>query len=421
MTRSPDSAEMVRPGHLAGRRILPEWLFHTALFMPSLVMVGLGQSSMAAGLVLYLATLCMYLLVQNTNKPWRVGTLSLRSVFMTVTILLGFVFFHAWALFSIGAPFNAGRFFGGFFILSVMVCCAVVTAAGVARLPDDILDSWISHAMWFMLANAMLGLMGVPLFSHATHKPVGIFSEPSHFVLVLGPMLAYVCAVRSKHHGLILIAVFLWGLLVQNMTTMVLVLLCAALVFRLNWRMILVPVGLLLVALLLDVEYFIARVMISGESDNQSVLVLLQGWETASILMENSHGWGAGFQQFGYMDATGDIGERIAFGGGDGLNRFDGGSTAAKLVGEFGFFGIIFLACYVLFFVRIFVFLRYVRDGSHKRGDVFLAACFYIFIVELFVRGVGYFSPTLFLALACALRLATARRCIVGNPGRTVL
>jgi hypothetical protein len=413
MTRSP--------GYLVRQRSHPEWLFHTALFMPSLVMVSLQQSSMAAGLVLYLVSLVLYFFVKNAHRPWRCRYSLLRPFFLAAMIPLGFVFFHAWALLGAGSPFNVARFLGGFFIFLMMIFCAICIAGGIVRLPENTIPSWVRHAMWFMLANALLGLTGVPLFPQTTHKPVGMFSEPSHFVLVLGPMLAYVCAVRCKYYGLILIAVFLWGLLVQNMTTIVIVLLCSALVFRLSWRIVLFPVGLLFVALLLDIEYFVARLMISGDSDNQSVLVLLQGWETALILMENTHGWGAGFQQFGFVDAVGDIGARIASGGEDGLNKFDGGSTAAKLVGEFGFFGIGLLICYMLFFVRSFLFLRNSQGGNKNNGEIFLAACFFMFVVELFVRGVGYFSPTLFLAMAAAMRLPVAHDCVVGKARRIFL
>jgi hypothetical protein len=397
-------------GAPTGQRIGPEWLFHALLFLPSLVMVGLRQSSMAAGLLLYLVLLCLYLLAQNAHKPWQMSVASLRPIVLTAAFLLGFVFFHAWALLGVGVQFNAGRFFGGFFVFLGMVLGAACVAECLVRLPAGLLDVWVRRALWFMLANALLGLLGVPLFAHTTHKPVGMFSEPSHFALVLGPLLAYVCALRLRHHGAILVAAFLWGLLVQNMTTVVLVLLCGALVFGLNWRMVLVPVVLGTVAVSLDVEYFLARVMISGDSDNQSVLVLLQGWESAFILMDKTHGWGAGFQQFGFVDAVGDIGARISSSGEDGLNKFDGGSTAAKLVGEFGGFGIVVLVAYLLYFLRALLLLRRarVRPSAANPGDVLLTACLYVFIVELFVRGVGYFSPTLFLALAAAMRLPAA-------------
>jgi hypothetical protein len=94
MTGSSDSAT----GYLVRQRSFPEGLFHLVLFMPSLVMVGLQQSSMAAGLVLYLVALCLYFFVENSRRPWKFRPIIFRPFFLAAIIPLGFVFFHGWAL-----------------------------------------------------------------------------------------------------------------------------------------------------------------------------------------------------------------------------------------------------------------------------------------------------------------------------------
>ena len=52
--------------------------------------------------------------------------------------------------------------------------------------------------------------------------------------------------------------------------------------------------------------------------------------------------------------------------------------------------------------VQSFFFLRSRTINENSGGSVLLSVSVFAFTIELFVRGVGYFSPTSFLAL-CGL------------------
>jgi O-antigen ligase len=76
----------------------------------------------------------------------------------------------------------------------------------------------------------------------------------------------------------------------------------------------------------------------------------------------------------------------------------------AKIVGEFGIIGFVFI---------LFLFITSIAAGyilrKHIRNRLFTGNALYLFplcavymiITELFIRGVGYFSPTFIFALFC--------------------
>ena len=394
---------------------MPEWTLHLVLFLPSLFLVGLRQSSMAAGLIAYLGCLLLYFLGKNARHPWRFEAKLLWRLSIAIGIFLGGIFFHGMIRYYLNPSFNLEKFSSGFAVFVCMLLCATGFSLKIGELPTKVMSRWVERALWFMAFNALMGLTGIQIFPQTTYKPVGLFSEPSHFALVLAPLLAYACVVNIRFYRWMLGLFFAWGLAIQNLTTLLVVVLCVVLVVKLNWRIIFLPFIIALGFVFIDVDYFLSRLIISGDSDNQSVLVLLQGWETALMMIDQTSGWGGGFQQFGFMDAVGDIGDKIALSGEDGLNRFDGGSTASKIVGEFGFFGVLFLLLYVIQFFRLIPSLRNVELSFESGGGVFLKVCFLTFFIELFARGVGYFSPTCFLALAAMMRFTCVGRMLGGH------
>lgn len=394
---------------------MPEWTLHLVLFLPSLFLVGLRQSSMAAGLIAYLGCLFLYFLGKNARHPWRVEAKLLWRLSLAIGVFLGGIFFHGIIRYYLTPSFNLEKFSSGFAVFVCMLLCATGFSLKISELPTKVMSGWVERALWFMAFNALMGLAGIQIFPQTTHKPVGLFSEPSHFALVLAPLLAYACVVKIRFCRWMLGLFFAWGLAIQNLTTLLVVVLCVVLMAKLNWRIIFVPFIIALGLVFIDVDYFLSRLIISSDSDNQSVLVLLQGWESALMMIDRTSGWGGGFQQFGFMDAVGDIGDKIALSGEDGLNRFDGGSTASKIVGEFGFFGVLFLFLYVIQFFRLIPLLRNVELSFESGGGVFLKVCFLTFFIELFVRGVGYFSPTCFLVLAAMMRFTCVGRMLGGH------
>lgn len=85
------------------------------------------------------------------------------------------------------------------------------------------------------------------------------------------------------------------------------------------------------------------------------------------------------------------------------LGLLDGGAVAAKFLSEFGLFALMLLGAYTAAFFAKVKNLRMLSTSSfdiREMKNTFFMCCFVIFSVNLFVRGLGYFSSSSFLFLA---------------------
>lgn len=377
------------------------------LILPSLVMLGLRQSSMAAGLSLSFAFIGLSAFLHWLWRPakFRVSA-GLTWATWFALISLG-VLIHGIAALLLYPGFDTARFVGSYALLLLMLLASSIFVVEGQRLDASVMHRLVDIALWALALNAIAGILGIKLFSYSTFKPVGLFSEPSHFALVLGPFLAFKCAARTRFHRWLLVAFFCWGLAIENLTTLLVVVLCYLITIRLKFTHLLIIAFLATGASLLNFEYFASRLLISPESENLSVLVLLQGFENAQILLEETKYMGAGFQQFGVFGNTGEITDRMSEFGEGALNLLDGGTTASKLMGEFGALGIALTLAYLVLFISVARRLRRGCEVGSQDFGLFMHCCMYTFFIELFARGVGYFSPTAFLALSASLYMLT--------------
>lgn len=391
-------------------RRVPSTIFFGALFIPTFVMVALAASSMAAGLAVYLCSMLTWLVVVSLTYNRTIPIWLVRRIVLFVGVGVLVVSVHALVAVVNNEQFNLARLAGSVALLGLMLLGATAFAIQIAGLHEATMARWVVIGLCFLALNALFGLAGISFFPPTTSKPVGIFSEPSLFGLVVCPLLTYACAARMRHARLALLFFVIWALAIQNLTTLMAALLAASVLAQFRFIDAIAVVAMILaITLYVDVQYFMDRLVISGESDNLSVLVLLQGWEHALIMLGESGGWGGGFQQFGFQGVSGDANDKLAKLGYEHLNVLDGGSVAAKMVGEFGYVGVAALVTYLYLFFRA---LRRARSASlyGSGGELFLAACIISFSIELFVRGVGYFTPTCFLALSGVFWTTCLRR-----------
>lgn len=190
-----------------------------------------------------------------------------------------------------------------------------------------------------------------------------------------------------------------------------------------------VLISLVLAILVSSSEYFVSRLSFEG-TQNLTTLVFLQGWELAYINLVETDGIGLGFQMLGSPGThLGTITDEILkVTSGKEYNLADGGFLAAKIIAEFGVFGIILIVSYLYFLLK-FIFksnkawqyihlshnLQY-RQELKKR--LMISGLLFAFLVEVFLRGYGYFSPEVFLALVAVFYLhLTPEEKIIYNKG----
>lgn len=243
---------------------------------------------------------------------------------------------------------------------------------------------------------------------YEANRAVFPFGEPSHFALFTAPFFVLwglmLKLQRSKF--LLLLFIFCMAFAVESLTFVIYLLFFILIVFaRKSSVMAIIFAGGFMFAILFILVnniYFIDRLFISSETNNLSSLVYLQGLQDAWNSLFLSYGLGLGFQMLGTQPPSEasvliasilDIQPEFA------LNRFDGGFLSAKIVAEFGVLGLLCLIFYVYNLIKSYVFIYTKVNFKTDAYQVGFNVFFVCSAVEFFVRGIGYFSPSLFILL----------------------
>lgn len=369
------------------------------VFLPATMFVSLQGTSYAMGIasVSLVTMLAWAAVVIWPQMPVRQLTIDMLGMLL----LLSAVPLHGVVALAITECFDFGRFFESFTLLAAMVATAALTAALLYRAPDKVVGRSLIILLGILALAGFCGVLGwSPIADPAFHRPVFIFPEPSHFVLMLAPLLLWFLVTRASVRARIIVfgVVCLFLLQVKNLTLVALIGLAAIAVLR-------APILLVLSVCMVfvvegDRDYFLDRLMMTSDTTNLSALVWLQGWQEAVISVRGTVGVGLGFQQFGVDGAKGAIATEIESLAGDFLNVLDGGSLGAKLVGEFGLLGgaLVGICCYLV--IRSLLNLRKMANGeAATNATIFFHGCVCAFSLDLLVRGTGYFSPSVLLFL----------------------
>ncbi|MFM5343125.1 hypothetical protein [Aeromonas veronii] len=359
-----------------------------------------GASSMAEGVVVSISILAVFL-----YKEW-----------------FGFLIFNKRLL-----------FFLLFFIVYVLICNIFVSDWNVKANMSAVFLFFILHFSYFLSKSKCLHdgvnykacfivlfvLVLIALFNIFTGFSFGLnfygkgkaifpFGEPSHYAIFLGPFfIAVFCQIRKSGKFILLVLMFLIVAKVASTTLFIYLFLALLLMLRSSLLLFLASIPLMIGSLVFIIsnDYYYTRFIISPDSDNLTALVYLQGLQDAYQSFVSTYGVGLGFQMLGTQPIS-PAGMQIGnIMNGVFLNRQDGGFLAAKLIAEFGVLGIIFLLYYIRFFVKSFIFLSGVNVNGASGKFIFCLSCVYCAFVELFVRGAGYFTPTVFFLIVAVFLL----------------
>lgn len=400
---------------------------------PSLAMGMFNASSMAAGsLGVSLLYVCIFMAMWNNDRPLR----GLASWVVLVVVGTGVLYFQGAYSFFAYSAFDYDRFSKSHVLLIVYTLGAYCFVALACRMPSKDVDGSIRFVFWILIFSAISGLVRFsPFFPEAAFKSVLFYGEPSHFAIDFLPVLLYM-VVRSS--GLVKIALLIaslsLSLLLENLTLLVglTLIFCITIPPRLLLRMLpLLPVAILVI-LSVDFEYYAERLDLSSSTSNLSALVYMQGLERAYLNLVETGGFGTGFQQFGIVGSTGEVLEKIKLLIGYEANLLDGGAVAQKFIGEFGVLGLLCVSVYLGYFLRSAKWLFKESASVVAKADprdVFFHSCFVTYVIDLLIRGEGYFSSSGFLFFAALfflflkpftsaqLGLATVCWPTTGSPG----
>lgn len=382
------------------------------VFTPSITFVSLGASSLAPGLsissIIIFACLSSFVFLRR---------FSFSSLIVCACILF----------FLLGLPAISSAFHDQFKplislgLLFLVFVSSIALSIGMSITSYDSLSRGLTFFVCLLLC---LGWFDIIFSYHfgayaLREKPVFPFSEQSHYALSVG-LFAGPAFVRSNRtiKTLVIFNFLLQGFLFPNLSMLVFCGFLGYLFFIIDKPKLLFCISVLFLffcfyffyigADFVSTEgYFSSRLNVSAESQNLTTLVFLQGWEQAMIALKESNGLGVGFQMLG-SESPGVFAGVINSVTGDDLNREDGGLLVAKIIGEFGVFGILLSFFYLFFFLKIALKCKliYSSERESEKKKIIYYSFFIMFFVELFFRGYGYFSPgfVVFLASIFSLR-----------------
>ena len=386
-------------------------LLPLVLLVPSLTYYLGFASSMALGACIAAFVVICAFLVERLTRPDAVQTDRLSMGMMALLLFVVIALHLTIATFL--RPVDLARATQSFIPLGMIL----FSGYGLGHLLSTSRGADIKRAVYLCFGlMCVLGLLAfsgyVPPISGNYFKPVFPYTEPSHFALSFLPLLMFGCVrLRGSAKIATLAGGLAMGWALESLTLMVGWFLIASICMR--WTAITLLLALLaLVATTLDLSYYLDRLDFGGDTQNLSTLVYLQGWQLINESLTLSAGWGLGFQQMGVQGSDVVAAELIFAMLGDNANLLDGSFTFAKLTSEFGVLSSVPILLYLPLAWRA---VQGLRHESHEVGKeapaITLAQCVIVcFVVELFVRGSGYFSASTLLFAAAVTTLSIKRR-----------
>lgn len=398
---------------VAGGTAWPLACIAAFLFLPSAIRFLLGTSSNTIGLVVTCLLLWAVTLARDAFRPGGGAQRAFRGVPPLLLVLVAHLAIAVY-LPRVPQPVEMARIAGSLVALAVIGITVGIVADWLSRASERQIDR-IGHIIRItMLLIGLWCFVGwQPPSPLALSRPSFPFTEPSHYALVAGPFIIDGCARTTLARRFAWLAVWLTLGLINQSLSMIVVVTIAAIVTLPAIYSAVAFVALAVAATGIDLQYYTDRLDFSVNSSNLSSLVYRQGWELMQQGLVYSRGWGIGFQQLGFTPLnvpTSDVIYRIL---GDDSNLRDGSFIAAKLVSELGLIGIAVVTAAVVAIVRAGLMLRAMAQvpAAMQSGRVrFAAAAICAFAVELFVRGIGYFSGTAILIVAAVMVLRAAGR-----------
>jgi hypothetical protein len=266
-------------------------------------------------------------------------------------------------------PASTGRFASSLVLLLGVILAAHFVAQWLVELPETVLQRalhWLRIGMVLVAILSILHLEPRRFDLSVPEKAIFPFTEHSHFALVFTPLLLDGCVrARGWRRSVWLVVGLLIALLLQNLTVLIGFALVALITAPL-WQIVILMIVIAGAALSMDLTYYLSRLDLSADTTNLSALVYIQGYEFMIDSFDLTSGWGMGFQQLSVIPI---LASRLALR----LRKAALGKAAPNL--------------------------SMIAPYSFIVG----------FAVEMFVRGVGYFSGTVFMLVVAYLFLEFRR------------
>lgn len=377
-------------------------ILFTIVFVPSFLLKYFDASSMQLGTMLSVYIIFLFVFIGKI----KISLLEKDSFYIILIFIIPFLSMYYFN----ETTFNIEKYVLSLLYLFVFILSAIMLSNIFITIDDNKFPKILNIIFYILLFDGLLSTIMYQL-SISESKTLFLFKEPSHFALSFLPILLF--KISNGKKIVFLILSFYIALFFQNLTLLVGLLLIIYLIYRKSiFSILFICCSLLLItSLFFDFSYFLSRIDFSDENNNLSTLVFLSGWERAYENLFNTYGLGIGFQQLGYrgyLDSYQDVIFKLM--NGSYLNLYDGGTTASKLISEIGLVGLLLLFLYILKLIQYtMIYKKYYEYFTNI--ELFAFSVYALFLIELFIRGSGYFTSTSLLFLAATFYISYRRKC----------
>jgi hypothetical protein len=387
------------------------FLIMSVQFLPSLPLYFEADTSMALGTAAAaLMIILFFVATQATAYRFYAGAFGRIAIVpfaIAATIVLCAIP-HA-ALADHFLPIDLARLFKTLPLLFLLLASGMVLGKVMAEANDGALRRALHLSFLIFFLSVLFRIAGLqPPTGGNFPKSTFPFTETSHFALAFAPVLLYKCVTSAGTRQL---GWLFFGFAIAvglESATLLFGCLLAAIVCRRILLVTLAGTVLALGVVPFGLEYFTSRLDLSEGGSNISTLVYIQGWQILQESLARSFGWGVGFQQMGIHGTQVSAADTLlALSGADPTNVMDGSFVFAKLGAELGVFGLLLGIVFLIAAVRS---VRALRNDKERVAITFARCVLVTFIVDMFVRGTGYFAGSTLLAIACGCVLAANSR-----------
>ena len=344
-----------------------------------------------------MASVLIYILAP---RKYVLTTLDLKIIILVALVIL----VHSFIVFGL-MEFDINRAITSLVLLLIVMLSGMSLGRMMREMDQQLLNKVIQGSFFMLCIIGLLPYLNLQLFEQTGNnfgylKPFFPFAEPSHFALTFLPFILYGCTKNEGYKKYIpIILGFIIGSLMQSMTLLAGCILICLIFLPKKFIVAAIVLGIFLFPMI-DFSYYQARLPVSDEhTSNLSWLVFQQGWELIYESIKSSIGFGIGFQQLGVntgyeKNETSNLINQLA---GGYMNILDGGFNLAKIVSEFGFFGALLVCFYIWISLRATLELN---KKHNTTAQIFSYSILVAYTVELFIRGVGYFSSSSIFLIA---------------------
>jgi hypothetical protein len=368
------------------------------IFLPPIFFFFRYSTSLAFGVLV--ASVLIYILAP---RKYVLTTLDLKILILVALVIL----VHSFIVLGL-MEFDIDRAITSLALLLIVMLAGMSLGRMMLEMDQQLLNKVIQGCFLMLCIIGFLPYLNLQLFEQTSNnfgylKPFFPFVEPSHFALIFLPFILYGCSKNEGYKKYIpIILGFIIGSLMQSMTLLAgCILICLIFPSKSPKKFIVAAIvfGIFLFPMI-DFSYYQARLPVSDEHTlNLSWLVFQQGWELIYESIKSSIGFGIGFQQLGVNTGyekieTSNLINQLA---GGYMNILDGGFNLAKIVSEFGFLGALLICFYIWISLRA---ILEINKKYNTTAQVFSCSILVAYTVELFIRGVGYFSSNSIFLIA---------------------